>query len=143
MTVQRGQEEKTIMKTESNRKPEAVEIRKLGIVNTKPVIYLYLNSEVKQVFNENAESIYQYDSKQITIPIPEALLGEIDINLTMNHSYSQTLYKEKAQKHLASVKQNLKEATTKSTQSVDRRDKITSVKQETVETIRNMVYDKV
>ena len=133
------------MNTESTRKPEMVEIRKLGVVDTKPVIYLYLNSDIKQVtINEDTESrtMYQYDSRQITHPVPEALLSEIDINLTMNHGYSQTMYKEKAQKHLASLKQNLKEATTENIQSVDRRDKHTPVKQDIVDAIKTQFLDQ-
>jgi len=133
------------MRTESARLPEMVEIRKLGVVDTKPVIYLSLNSDIKQVtIKEDTESrtMYQYNSMQLTVPIPEALLGEIDINLTMNHGYSQTIYKNKAQKHLASLKQNLKEATTKNIQNVDRRDKHTPVKQDTVDAIKTQFLDQ-
>ena len=119
------------MKTESNRKPEQIEIRKLGVVDGAPVVYIYINSDIKQETHldmDNEETImYVYDSEQITSPIPATLLPLIDLNLITRHNTNQTDYKQKTMKHLEEIKKNLKEATKHSVKQVDRLDKLSEV----------------
>ena len=119
------------MKTESNRKPDSIEIRKLGVINDAPVVYLYLNSDIKQETHldmDNEETImYVYDSEQITSPIPATLLPLIDLNLITRHNTNQTDYKQKTMKHLEEIKKNLNEATKHSVKQVDRLDKLSEV----------------
>ena len=119
------------MRTESNRKPEPIEIRKLGIIENTPVVYLYLNSDIKQETHldmDNEETImYVYDSEQITSPIPATLLPLIDLNLITRHNTNQTDYKQKTMKHLEEIKKNLNEATKHSVKQVDRLDKLSEV----------------
>jgi len=123
--------ERRVMRTESNRKPEPIEIRKLGIIENTPVVYLYLNSDIKQETHldmDNEETImYVYDSEQITSPIPATLLPLIDLNLITRHNTNQTDYKQKTMKHLEEIKKNLKEATKHSVKQVDRLDKLSEV----------------
>ena len=123
--------ERRVMRTESNRKPEPIEVRKLGIIENTPVVYLYLNSDIKQETHldmDNEETImYVYDSEQITSPIPATLLPLIDLNLITRHNTNQTDYKQKTMKHLEEIKKNLKEATKHSVKQVDRLDKLSEV----------------
>ena len=120
-----------VMKTESNRKPEQIEIRKLGVVDDAPVVYIYINSDIKQETRPDMDGketdIYVYDSKQITSPIPATLLPLIDLNLITRHNTNQTDCKQKTMKHLEEIKKNLKEATKHSVKQVDRLDKLSEV----------------
>ena len=134
------------MRTESNREPGQIEIRKLGIVDGNPVVYLYLNSDIQQVeiTGENKEPVtmYQYDSTQITTPAPEPLLQEIDINLASNHSYNQTDYKQRALEHLNEIKQQLGKSTPTNTKLIDRLDKATQPKPIDIDNIKKIVAEE-
>jgi len=119
-----------IMKTESNRKPDSIEIRKLGVINDAPIVYLYLNSDIKQEtepIDGEPRTTYTYDSTQLTTSIPETLLPEIDITMIKQHDINQTDYKQKTVKHLEEIKKNLNEATKHSVKQVDRLDKLSEV----------------
>lgn len=121
------------MKTESNTRPDPLQIRKLGVIDDDPVVYLYLNSDVKQVtksdMKEKPRTMYVYDTVQITNPMPVALLPEIDLTLIANHAYNQTAVKKKAVNRLDEIKTQLGKATTENTRQVDRLDKLTTPKQ--------------
>jgi len=135
-----------MMRTESTVKPEPVEIRKLGIISGEPVIYLYLNSDIKKSSELDADgeirTLYTYDMIQITTPIPKPLLQEININQASNHSYNQTEYKQKTLNHLYEVKQKLIESTIDNTRLVDRLDKTTQTKQSDIDSIKTLLEAK-
>jgi len=119
-----------IMKTESNRKPDSIEIRKLGVNDDSSIVYLYLNSDIKQeteTIDGEPRTTYTYDSTQLTTPLPVSLLPEIDTALINQHGYNQTDYKQKTVKHLEEIKKGLKEATKYSVKQVDRLDKLIEV----------------
>ena len=133
------------MKTESNRKPEPIEIRKLGVSNNSPVVYLYLNDDIKQETRLDMDgyprAMYVYDTVQITNPIPTELLPEINLILIANHSYNQTAVKQKTVNHLDKIKTQLDKATAENTRKVDRLDKLTTPKQVDLDNIKNSVSD--
>ena len=119
-----------IMKTESNRKPDSIEIRKLGVNDDSSIVYLYLNSDIKQeteTIDGEPRTTYTYDSTQLTTPLPVSLLPEIDTALINQHGYNQTDYKQKTVKHLEEIKKGLREATKYSVKQVDRLDKLSEV----------------
>jgi len=134
-----------VMKTESNRKPEPIEIRKLGVSNNSPVVYLYLNDDIKQETRLDMDgyprAMYVYDTVQITNPIPTELLPEINLTLIANHSYNQTEIKQKTVNHLDKIKTQLDKATAENTRKVDRLDKLTTPKQVDLDNIKNSVSD--
>ena len=118
------------MKTESNRKPDSIEIRKLGVNDDSSIVYLYLNSDIKQeteTIDGEPRTTYTYDSTQLTTPLPVSLLPEIDTALINQHGYNQTDYKQKTVKHLEEIKKGLEEATKYSVKQVDRLDKLSEV----------------
>jgi len=121
------------MKTESNTRPDPLQIRKLGVIDDDPVVYLYLNSNVKQVTESNMNrepgTMYTYDMVQITNPMPATLLPEIDLTSIADHAYNQTAVKKKAVNRLDEIKTRLGKATTENTRQIDRRDKPTTPKQ--------------
>jgi len=133
------------MKTESNRKPEPIEIRKLGVSNNSPVVYLYLNDDIKQETRLDMDgyprAMYVYDTVQITNPIPTELLPEINLTLIANHFYNQTAVKQKTVNHLDKIKTQLDKATAENTRKVDRLDKLTTPKQVDLDNIKNSVSD--
>uniref|UniRef100_A0A6M3M6H0 Uncharacterized protein n=1 Tax=viral metagenome TaxID=1070528 RepID=A0A6M3M6H0_9ZZZZ len=131
------------MKTESNTRPEPVTIRKLGVIDTEPVVYLYLNSditqEVKPDIDGKPRTMYMYDTVQITNPVPAELLPEIDLTLIADHSYNQTAVKQKTVNHLDKIRTRLGEATAENTRQVNRLDKLTTPKQVDLDNIKNRV----
>ena len=120
-----------IMRTESTREPEPLEIRKLGIIDDEPVVYLYLHSDVKQVTEPGIDgephTKCTYDMIQITNPIPVELLPEIDLTLIAYHGYNQTKYKQKTWKHMKEIKTSLKEVMKHSVKNVDRLDRLSDI----------------
>ena len=131
------------MKTESNTRPEPVTIRKLGVIDTEPVVYLYLNSditqEVKPDIDGEPRTMYVYDMVQITSLMPLELLQEVDTTLIENHSYNQTTEKQLASTHLDKIRTRLGEATAENTRQVNRLDKLTTPKQVDLDNIKNRV----
>jgi len=132
-----------MMRTESNREPEQIEIRKLGVTNGEPVVYLYLNSDIKQVtepdIDDKPHTKYTYNMMQITNPIPATLQPEIDTALIAQHGYNQTSYKQKTMEHLDKIKAELMKITTVTTRHVDRLDNLTTLTQGDIENIKTRI----
>jgi len=119
------------MRTESTHEPEQIEIRKLGIIDGEPVVYIYLHSDIKQVtepdIDDKPHTKYTYNMTQITNPIPATLLPEIDTSLIAQHGYNQTSYKQKTMKHLDKVKQTIHNAAKHRIKHVDRLDRLSDI----------------
>jgi len=119
------------MRTESTIEPAPVEIRKLGVVDGEPCVYLYLNDDVKhETRTDMADSdteMYIDDSPQITSPIPAPLLPEIDVKLIARHDTNQTKEKQKTRNHLNDVKQTINKAAKQHIKHVDRLDRLTDI----------------
>jgi len=119
------------MRTESTIEPAPVEVRKLGVVDGKPCVYLYLNDDVKHEtrtdMDDSETEIYVYDSTQITIQIPAPLLPEIDISLIARHDTNQTKEKQKTRNHLDDIKQVINKTAKQHVKYVDRLDRLTDV----------------
>jgi len=128
------------MRTESTAKPESVTVRKLGIIDGEPVVYLYLNSGIKQETKPDIDgeprTMYLYDTVQITNPAPAELLPTIDLTQIADHSYNQTTAKQRTRLHLDKIKTSLRLATTMNTKQVDRLDRHTTPTPATIENIK-------
>jgi len=129
------------MRTESTVKPATVEVRKLGIIDWEPCIYLYLNSGIKQETKPDLDgeprTMYLYDTVQITNPVPVELLPAIDLTQIADHSYNQTQIKQRTRLHLDKIKTSLRLATTENTKQVDRLDRHTTPTPATIENIKD------
>lgn len=119
------------MRTESNREPEPIEIRKLGVTDDTPVVYLYLNTDIKQEtaldIDDKPATKYMYDMTQITVPTPEPLLDNIDTTHVAEHGYNQTHVKQQAAQHLDTIKKIIDETPRNTVKHVDRLDKLTEI----------------
>jgi len=128
------------MRTESTAKPESVTVRKLGIIDGEPVVYLYLNSGIKQETKPDIDgeprTMYLYDTVQITNPVPAELLPTIDLTQITDHSYNQTKAKQRTRLHLDKIKTSLHLATTMNTKQVDRLDRHTTPTPATIENVK-------
>jgi len=131
------------MKIESTKEPESVEIRKLGVIDKVPVIYLYLNGDIKQethVDIDNEEAIiYSYDSMQITAPLPLKTLSEIEVSLIAQHGYNQTTVKQKTYTKLSQIKETINTTTIHHIKSVDRLDELKEVTDTELEKLKNRI----
>jgi len=130
------------MRTESNTRPEPLQIRKLGIIDDEPAVYLYLNDDIKQEtrLDDNGETTaYIYDSTHITAPIPATLLPEIDSKNIAYHGYNQTHDKQKTRDKLDDVKTTLRTADISHIKQVDRRDNHAEIDEITLEKIREPI----
>lgn len=132
-----------MVRTESNSKPEQVEIRKLEIIDGEPRVYLYLNGDIKQAVEPDMDgeprTMYRYDMNQITTPIPPTLLPEIDIKLIARHDTNQTTTKQKTRNHLDDIKQTINNAAKQQVKHVDRLDKLTDITDAELENIREHI----
>ena len=131
------------MRTESNTRPEPLQIRKLGIIDTEPAAYLYLNDDIKQEtrldIDDNKATMYTYDSTQVTAPVPATVLPEIDIKNIAYHGYNQTHIKQRTRDKLDDVKITLRTADISHIKQVDRRDRLTETDETTLEKIREPI----
>jgi len=115
----------TWTKTESTIKPDTITIRKLGIIDDKPVIYLYVHQNIQTMNRYNPETgestiMYTYDMLQITVPAPEAL--EVDLEKIGHHSYNQENELKAARGMKSLIQSQIKELNTADVNTVTRRD---------------------
>lgn len=127
------------MIVESTVKPEPVEVRKLGVIDDTPVAYIYINTEIKETLRAEEQGehlIYTYNMEQITTPLSDNVIQQINLDDIKHHSHSQTTEKQLAKQELVGIKNKTKETPSDKLYNVNRRDKYTSMTKTETDTIK-------
>lgn len=118
------------MITESTVEPSKTELRKIGLIDDKPVAYIYLNTDIRQEQRENmdkeSETIYVYDSRQVTTPLPKNIEIE-NLDEITHHSASQRTLKKGLHSKLGDITDNIRVLDKTRLRNVNRRDTLTQV----------------
>ena len=118
------------MIVESTVKPEPVEIRKLGVIDDTPVAYIYINTDVKETLRKDEygeQPIYTYNMEQITTPLPDNVVKQVNLEKIQHHSHNQETEKQLARLELAGIKNQVKEAPQNKLRKIDRLDKASTL----------------
>lgn len=91
--------------TESNIEPLPIEVRKIQIEDGKPLLYLYLYTNVQKEQRSNLDTdekydIYTYHQTQLSMPIPRDLLEGLDITKIKDPKWHQRLVRRMLMRQL-------------------------------------------